>query len=473
MQIKDYLHWLLGDGFILDEALVVGPYPSPGFFEQLRDSDTNSKYGYPRSRLTVLADDGWDQGSLDKISEIYKKRKGNKADVVIRRVTPKTPQGLVHAKLYLFKLSSLAGTYSRRILLVGSANASYQGFGVHAETYVSVDLADIDGTQKRDVAEYLQALEKGQDVASIRFPVGSKKDSWVWLPAINSVSGHNQSGFDAWLRRGRLCHKYQRDQSFGQLTLRLKRVLPKSELEKELNNLGFGTVSDSQAFSRPYVIYSSESEVEPRVVWRKRYFVETYFGYWVSAECYDSKKGEFTESRTDERGKALSIITKATHHEWSEWLNEFEEAIKNMANDLARPTDSDDDFMLGDFFEVDGDDHVNVAAYRCKAEKKLGYDQSHTNDPIFAERFKSGYSFPRMPQLGEDFEDFALDFCQSLLARIHSRSVSNRLAKMLRDQFQDDIPQCAEDLLSRLRSEWESLGANVVGYYKDASELND
>lgn len=252
----------------------------------------------------------------------------------------------------------------------------------------------------------------------------------------------------------------------------MKRALPKSGLEKELNSFGFGADLDSHTFSRPYVSYSNESEIDQRVVWRKHYFVETYYGYWVSAECYDSKREEFTEPRVDERNKAVSLITNASDIKWSEWLDEFQRAIESMADELARRPIADPELNLGDFFEVDGE-RINVADYKNKAKKKLEYDQSRTKDPVFVERFKSGYSFPRMPQLGEDFEDFALDFCQSLLAKIRSRSVSNRLAKMLRDQFQDDIPPCAENLLTRLRSEWESLGASVVGYYKDASEVND
>jgi hypothetical protein len=481
MQINEYLDWLLGDGFVLDEGLVVGPYPSPGFFLQLLDSD-KEKSGYPRSKLTILADDGWDQEPLEVIVGEYRKRKGSGFPIIIHRVASENRIGLVHAKLYFFKLCNSADTYSRRILLIGSANASSQGFGVHAETYISVDLADIDTKQRREVVEYLRSLENGNDVPEIWFSVGKKKDSWVMLPAIQIVPKREQSGFDAWLRRGHLCHKYQRDPNFGKLALPLKHPLPKEEMEARIiRSTKLRSESSSQSFSSPYAATwygdnSSGSNDDVVPGWRERYFLETYYGYWVSADCFTMKHLEFTESRALDRSKMLEEIHDATDNQQAAWLDEFRETIGALEKAIApgpggkNPNRRD---LLKKYVELKGD-HIDVDHYCALAKNKLERDWKLTNDAVFWKRFRCGYEFPPLPPLGDYYEEFALDFCQTLLTKVSKKRRSkNRLARILQDHYSGKgsaLPEEPADLLKDLRGDWGSLRIMIVSYWKDTTE---
>ena len=465
MELNEYFSDLLGKNFFVEEALVVGPYPSAKFFKSWQDSGTGNSVGFPRSKLTVVADDGWDRSQLDKIENLFLRVGGkNRRTVAIRRVAASNSQGLVHAKIYFFTLKNHEENYTKRILLVGSANASKYGFGVHSETFVSVDLADIDVEQRKLLISYLENLENGDDVESTWFTLG--RNSWVMLPEIRAVSDPLQSGFDSWLRRGRLCYKYRGEQSFGKLTLQLKKPLPKSALEIGLGQFGFGADQDAQTFSREYVTAPIDLEEKVQVPWRGKYFVETYLGFWTSSECYGEMSQTFTASRADERRHAIDEIAQASKLIQEGWLEEYEASLKNAVDSIAVRAGGPGSLAVADFFVL-RNGTVDVNAYRSRAGKKLDLDQVRAHDDGFAERFISQYAFHRVPQLGDDFESFALDFCQTLIASRTQSKVVNRLAQILRVMEPTQLADSPEELLKILREEWSSLGQDLINYFRD------
>lgn len=480
MTLDEFFSYTLKDKFYVDQAVIVGPYPTKGFFENLQDLSKNDLKGATFSRLTILADDGWAQSQLNDIEKIYKVQSGKGTKLEVLRVSAPHQSGLVHAKIYLFYLKNIAGTYSKRVLLIGSANASNQGFGMHAETFVCIDIADIkDVDERKAVVAYFDNLVEHVDVAHVDFYL--QRNSWIRLPSIRaSLDKKKVSTFDNWLRRGRLCHKYQVDQSFGRLALHLMMPLPKSLLESSINRY-FGVAQDSQGFSRNYVeMEDDEADFEfeqNRSPWRKKYFVETYYGYWTSGECFDAMMSEFVSSRAPERKQVLATIANADDQCQAKWMNEYTNALENVASTIIEQGKADKNISLEKFLRVDKGE-VDLQYYRLAAKKKLQYDQRRARDSGFAERFISGYTFPTVPQVGDCFEAFALDFCQTLIAKLQARKRSNLLAMAVCEAIGDSeiysllsvADESEEDtapirLLEYLRDNWSEIGSTISIFY--------
>jgi hypothetical protein len=464
MKLDDYLDELLSDKYEVDEALVLGPYLTKGFFEKLIACSTSRKKMIPRARLTLLADDGWDQSQLDEIQRLYtdQPRGTKQPDVVVHRVAAQSSSGLVHAKILFLTLKNKTDTYTKRVLLIGSANASEQGFGVHAETFIHVDIADICAEERRGLLTYLNALKNAESVNSMWFTLG--RASWVSVPAVVVVKSTSLSGFDSWLRRGRMCHKYQADPAFGRLLLRLKKPLPPREFETSLNREGFGSETDSQVFSRRYV-GKVESNFETKTLWREQYFVETYYGHWTGTECFNELEKTFFGSRAGERAKVIVVLREDAAETRSFWLDEYEHAIRRFVTEASGLEDGS---LTGYFDEIHGE--VDYFRYRNRANEKISGDVGLARDKGFAERYTAGYSFPRVPQLGDDFEEFALDWCRSVLNKMQRRRVSNKLVLAIRSELFDgkfEIPESSEELLAWLRDNWPQTSRKISGYHRD------
>ncbi len=480
MTLEDFFSYTLKDKFYVDQAVIVGPYPTRGFFQKLQDLSKNDLSGANFTKLTILADDGWAQSQLDDIEKIYKAPAGKRTKLEVFRVSAPHQSGLVHAKMYLFFLKNNAGTYSKRILLIGSANASNQGFGVHAETFVCVDIADInDVEEKKAVVAYFDNLAGHIDVKHVDFYL--QRNSWIRLPSINASQGKvKASSFDNWLRRGRLCHKYQVDQTFGRLMLHLKMPLPKSLLESSINRY-FGAPQDTQGFSRNYVeMESNNADVDSdqsRIPWRKKYFVETYYGYWTSGECFDEMACEFVSSRAPEREQIIAKIGNADDQLQAKWVGEYASALKNVASTILEQQKIDKNISLEKFLQGKNGE-VDIEYYRLVAQKKLRYDQLRARDITFTDRFISGYTFPTVPQIGDNFEAFALDFCQTLITKLQARKRSNLLGMAVRDAIGDSefysllhgVDQSEEGsavarLLEYLRNNWNEIDDVISNFY--------
>lgn len=452
MKLEDYINKLLRGNYFIDEAVIMGPYVTSLFFEQLSKKGGENKSAYPRSKLTILADDGWDQQELDLIQSIYKeKRRGAKRELIIRRVSPLEKSGLVHVKVYFFTVKNIAKTYTKKILLLGSANASMHGFGIHAESFVNIDLADISTEYQEALIDYINKLKAGTCAKGIIFQIC--RGSWISLPHVEVVNQAIYSGFDAWLRRGRLCHKYQPDNSFGKLSVQLIKPLPPREWEGSFFVNGFGTEKDKKIFSRKYTKNEQKiSAKEKAPKWRSQYFVETFYGHWTSAECYRRKRSEFVDVNASIREKIVEEIKSATDKEYEEWCDNFVKSIKLIGSEIKRNNES----QLGEFFHVKHGD-VDEGRYKTIATSKIDSDKKLSGDGVFSDRYISGYSFPRFPQLGDEYEEFAINWCDDILNKMRRHRVENKYANTIKDLLGNKLPYTGEELLEWIRQHWGKL----------------
>ena len=278
MNITKYLCTILDNKYFLDEVLILGPYPTAKFIKKFFGDYYPKRTPTTGPEITLIIDDGWDQQRIEEIEESIPNGPGiRQPHTTIHRVAANNLRGLVHAKLYYFQASNRDKNYTKRFLLVGSANASEMGFGVHAETYINIDLADIAREERTAIGQYIKSLKAKESIAEpCKFSLG--RNTWVQLPAVNFVEDQ-ESGFDAWLRRGRLCHKYQSDQNFGKIKLHLKKPLPTSIFEQVLKSSRFGQEQNSSVLSRSYIneIVDDDNDSDP--LWRSKFFVDTYYGH--------------------------------------------------------------------------------------------------------------------------------------------------------------------------------------------------
>lgn len=439
----------VGSGFRLCRVTIIGPYPTPDFFEQVLD--------WRPEEVILAVDDGCPQERIDDIRRVFV---AHEADLILRRVAPSVGDGLVHAKLYCLEWVNAANNRRRHTLLAGSANASSQGFGTHAEAFVHVDLANIALPKKKEVLQYFGALALGNDVALTQFHIGDK--SWLSMPALRVVHAPWPNGFDAWIRRGRLCHSYQPDPTFGRLVLRLKEPMPQGLLSTNLGNSGFRVAGETQAFTRSYVSYASDVEEEEneRQNWRQRYFTETVYGYWTSAECFRQFEDEFVAPHADGRELALQAIRAPERTTRLVWIDNFIHSIDSVFETLTAEQQKT-------YFHVRLNGKLDAEKYRQQAEAKLDRDRAKARDEYFCRRFTSGFAFPPVPALGSEFEEFALDLSANLLAKLQSRRVNNKLATTLRKLQIAEPDMTPEQLLSQVRDQWDDIGTYLVRFFYD------
>jgi hypothetical protein len=463
MKLAEYLDQLTGSQYFIDEALVLGPYPTAEFFKNLSARRKFFLAHTPKSLLTVLADDGWDNEQLEMISATYDAIGiRSRPKVNVQLVASSDPCGLVHAKIIYLILKNEAESYTKRLMLIGSANASRQGFGVHAETYIHIDLADIEISQRRQMTSYIDRLKLGDKTSELNIDIG--RGSWLQLPAIRPANKHRKSGFDAWLRQGLLCHKYQPDTSFGRLKLVLEEPLPPREFEEYFTQTGFGREIDIKGFSRPYVAVSELDEGDVKSVWRDRYFIETYYGFWTSQECFKECGSEFVASKSEERKETITSIAEATAAQHQEWQSEFEKNLTELVERIKQKNDID--FQVEKFFKTRSGE-IDLESYREQAQKRLDADQMQANDSGFESRYTLGYSFERVPKMDDNFDRFAEDWCQSIIVKLNKRN-SNKIAKEIRILVGDkdsDALDSPKLLLAFLRREWDTIQSKLTAFY--------
>lgn len=413
MKLDEYISYIKpGSTFSLDKLYVVGPYPSERFVAKICEILA------PRS-IVLVVDDGWPQEYIDDITDCAK---AFKVKLKTKRVCP-VSGGLVHAKLYYFVWRNEAGNRTKRKLLLGSANASLSGFGGHAETYINVDVGDLGKVGVEKVDTYFASLGRGDDVEMIMLDIN--EGAWLSLPAIKKAPKEKLSGFEAWIRRGRLCHAYQQDMSFGRLALNLKLSLPRTNLENSILNSGFGRETESKSYGRNYVELDTPVEGgQIKLIWRKKYFIETDYGYWTSEDCFAYRSEEFVAPKAEKRREILNIIKGATALQKESWVDEFMAAVTDLVNQIKSEVE------ISDYFNMVGDD-LDWDHYRKSALKKIDADQQKSRDSYFVDRFISGFSFPLVPQLGDEFENFAMSLCVSLSKQING-TATGKLAQALR-----------------------------------------
>lgn len=451
MNIKEYIqnHAGIGKSFNTAKIIIIGPYPTGDFLQQVLH--------HTPKEVILIVDDGWPEERIREIRNLFTAKRRR---LVVRRVAPQTGSGLVHAKLYYFEWINGKKNRRRRSLLAGSANASIQGFGIHAESFVSIEFADLPRCDRDGVIRYFEALEGGENVNMTSLNIGNK--SWITLPALRIVEAQLTNGFDTWLRRGRLCHKYQPDPAFGQLILRLKAPMPKSELEEHLGRSGFGISGDSKSFTRPYVVYEAGTEDTEKQTWRQRFFIETDYGFWTSGECFAVLKDDFVASKNEGREVAIDKIREADEKDYDQWLGTFTNSLEAVVERISNPVN------IADYFQVKSDGTLDLKKYQGAASAKLTADRCKANDDYFTQRFVAGFAFPPVPQFGDEFAVFATSFCDNLLSRMNGRKVQNRLAQVVRElvEDEDNYPASGSELYSYLCRNWVEIREDVMEFHR-------
>jgi hypothetical protein len=483
MELNEYLSNALNDDdYRITEATIIGPYISADFCAAFLGQGERSVR--VRDRLTVLADDGWDPEQLAKIQEIHSNSPGAaRRKLTIARVRPKSvytgqrAHGLVHVKLLHLKLEKRKGSYSKQVILTGSANASMQGFGVHAESYMHIDMAFLRDRDKVPLQNWLRQIsEQDTEVSSIKFSIG--RGSWICLPALRRTPLVEPPAFDAWLRRGVLCYRFAGDPAFGRFRLQLKSPLPQGHVATLVVNSGFGQESDSRSFSWRYagkdINTSTDEDARKRVTWREKYFIETRYGFWTSDRIFSKHKVEFEYPAAHARRSCIEEVRRgksdpSQHATWiSEWIASLLRLFDTLKQEGLNPAL---------WLECQSDGSLTTKHYHALAQKQLQRDISQLESPAFEERYSSGFEFHRVPRLdGQDFEIFTQDWADTLSVRLNQGVIKNCFARTLADSPEYcQIPP--HELLSNFRntanddSFFEAL--KTAGLDKDADQIAD
>ncbi|NMF98945.1 hypothetical protein GPA27_16320 [Aromatoleum toluolicum] len=452
MKLKEILDYVSpGQTFKLHSVTVMGPYPTADFILSINDLKPKE--------LVLYADDGVPDDVLQDISSAFPAR--GRTRLKLQRVAPEKGNGLVHAKVYLFEWKNgdaNNSTQTKRCVLVGSANASMQGFSLHAETFLATRVftqSDLSG-----VLHYFDDLRSKGAVPAACFDLNGS--GALWLPAVKVVPKSTVDSFDAWLRRGILCHRYEGDQSFGKLSVRLKKPLPVGVEAEAFVKSEFSRESESTKLVRPYVQLEVDI-VDSAPPWRAQYFVETYFGFWASDDCYENLKRENIIFGKGQRKRALVLeeISQSGPEVQETWISEMLERVSQAAE------------MLGDsaveYLDMKNG-RLNERAYRESARKKLMRDMTLSNNSIFRQRYLSGYDFQRVPALNEHFDGFVESLCNTLLAGVRKERPKSKLVHVLK--YFDGIIDCedSEALREWLRDAWFDVRELIVPYYKAVSK---
>lgn len=468
MTLSEYFERITKDGYFVDAALVLGPYISSHFFSEGIFAQRTKKKGkaqFPKSRLTIIADQSWDDTQLNRIEDVYN---GSRCKHVLFRAAPRTGAGLVHVKLYWFSLKRADGKYTKQHLLLGSANASKQGFGTNAESYIGLDVGQlVDQDARGALRQYLSDLHKGNSIEkALDLDLGG--GVWVSLPALTIRKGLDVDSFDAWLLRGRLCHQFQHDGTFGVVVLNLQKALPRQDWVQALQDAGFGERNGTSTLAWHYAEFTEDrQDVRPK--WKSQFFLETYYGHWTSAECFQGKRGFFANPRKDERKNLLDRIAQFDDSEMQANAERFVKVIEKAIGRL-RERGRGSTEIRSIFKHSRGT--LDEDYYRTRAIKKMGADRALAKNEDFRQRYMSGHIFPRMPQLLEEFDDFALSWCASVLLHINRTNTTGMLPKAIRETVGKGSKSgmqdwTVEDLLDWLRNAWktdEKVRSRLLSY---------
>lgn len=446
----------------LSELHIIAPYPTLGFFEELLEIELFN----PRDKLFLYVDDGWPGQVVQSIGEHLSKELGDDK-YVLSRISA-NPTGFVHAKIYFFKWKSDKNTTFRH-LLIGSANASTYGFGGHAETYALIWHGDTKAIEESETdsieKDYFKRLINSEKTDCIKTRVG--EHSWVSLPAIKVVSKGSAAGkcvgsFDAWLKRGRLCHKFDPSPNFGKFLITMDRKIPSSELKKIFASSSFVDATSTSQLRYAY-LKKSEGKKHPVEQWKSKYFIETNYGHWTSEECHKQKEEEFKSKSYSDLSGHIDELTRICNDNLlkAKLINRFTDAIQGLAEGLSQDAKK---------YIKHKSSKVDIDYYEKLAREQLSGDEKLAKDKTFKERYIKGFSFPACPSMSdEDLDEFATSFCDDLLLEMQkSRSLLAKTLLKIRDQEMSSWKE-GKDLLLWLRNEvnWSKHQEAITGFWDE------
>jgi hypothetical protein len=450
-------------GYRVHRLIVVGPYPTAGFFRAIFATALRP------GRLVLVVDDGW---LAEEIAEVREACAEERIRLDLRYAAG---PGLVHAKLYLVEWMRRGAELTFRSLGWGSPNASTGGFRDNAEVLSFAPLPTAgDGKEATaDILAWFGGFKRPWGTAparSLQLRGGVRME----LPRITFKSDPRPDSFAAWLQAGRLCHKYDPDQTFGKVSLQLKKAFP-SDLESLLTKSGMRDPRQTQQVRYGYLQGDLElvTDAEDAPAWRRAYFVETWYGHWTSAECYSRLNSQFVARNEAQRRAAVEVLRESSEGKVEEWVEEFLAKLRELYSGLV---DLGHDPAL--YFEVRRT-KLDDAAYAKSARDQIRLHRQRSRNKGFEDRFVAGYVFPPVPTTrgiaeatGFTFDDFMNDLCQSIVTSLSKKKVHGRLAQTIRGEMirpGQALPS-AESMRRRLTDEWAVLGPKVRAFFEEDAQ---
>lgn len=453
---SEYSEYYKSKGYVLDSALVVGPYPSTLFIDQLL-----RKLRPAAVRLYL------DSGTPDDLVAEIAKMGTKKTKMTVAMASAAT--GLLHAKMYVLRWLRVTQRSRKEeiVLFWGSANASQGGFSVNAEVLSSVEVATLARKDIQALQSYLAPLSTATGQTK-ELDLKLSAGAYVRLPAFK-FGPLVDMGFDAWLRRGKLCHKFAPDPSFGRISVNLLKPLQAQGAEAVMQQDGFMREGESRTVRREYVsARTSDREYSPQ--WRARYFAETIYGHWTSAACRrDEQAGKLDAFRLgarEGRMQLLESLRSAGDKERRAWAEDHVDALSSLHRSLVAGMIDPAEYLL-----LGPDGRIDRQKYSVLAMNQIARDQAKAAQASFAERYAAGYDFPRVPSLGDDFDAFAESWCDSILHSLSQGTVMSLQARAIRTVLSKvsaaDYPQTGSELLALLRANWSQWMGAIDAFHRN------
>ncbi len=327
--------------------------------------------------------------------------------------------------------------------------------------------------QAAAVIDYFKRFESGSGSVP-RLNVTLRPGLRLVLPGFSFSSSPAPSSFDAWVQSGRLCHRYDPDQTFGRIIVQLRRPLPNA-IDRLLAKIDLSSDRETRAVRYAYLpALTGDGERVPR--WRPKYFLETWLGHWTSEKCYRERKDEFRLSHPAERERKLALVDAASEKQRETWLNALTSRIQSLAQALKglRPRVDSGDYLLfsGGRLQIDH--------YRERAVEQLKRDQRRAARPAFRDRFLTGYVFPPVPSFrgaealeGWSFDEFLDSLCDTISGAIVRGRVQNKLVLVLRDKAEvarvlrhDPRAMTGPELRQQLQDNWPDLESLLLRFHE-------
>lgn len=468
MSVQRYLDHesTVSDDYRVESMVLIGPYPSTGFFTG--DGGFFASQRTKAARVTLVADDGWPVTRLEEVRKLFQKPYSRRKVRVLRA---SEGANLVHVKAYYIVWKHRKAKTRRRTLLLGSANASSQGFGQHSESFVAINLSAVkDADQRAAVRNYFESIQaiggeqadEDKIIASIWFWIGNGELSWASLPrlSVRPFEGDlTPRAFDAWVRRGTLCHKYQPDSLFGKIRLQLEKPLPPGEFEPLLQESGFAMEGNRKSIVTTYGATSDDGvetdSVAKKPAWLRSLFVETLYGYWTSEKCQSSLESRFRAKGHSKRARRIESIRKGgeTPSTVEAWVKSSVEAASSLRNKIAEKYGPD---AADRYFAKEGTVDEWLPSFQEAAQRKVERDSRRARDPEFIKRYVSGYELVPVPRMGEDIIRLVESLCETLALKLSGASLQNQLAATLRTECGSSVEGIdAKDLANLIEQRWK------------------
>jgi hypothetical protein len=412
---------------------IIGPYPTLPFIETVA-----RELGLANNSIYVLADESWSPSEIQKI----RTHLGNDQ---VKLVRTKNGQGIVHAKLYLIKYRKRNARIVHR-LIIGSTNASRNAINNNAEAEVSICLSMILPEDQTRILDYFERIRNGGNAN--RLSATSRLNNCVVdLPAIYPANAYQ--AFYAWIRSGRLCYKYEMDNSFGNLIIKLSRPLPETTIAQNVARHGENMIdldTNRSAIRLPYFpVHPYEGN---RNTWKTKFGVETKRGLWISNDCYSNRRvleiAPVNQSKQQDLGYLIGL-TKA------DVRTRAIQAVADIQR-LVRAVPEIKDYL--------GAYSVDSFIRKINSDIQLaGTD--------YAQRYVTGWSIEKVPKLDKsETVSFAKSMLDTVFVKQSKRTIRNLFASKV---IELDAGDSSEEALKEIVSRWDrdhDFANTLINYYR-------